>query len=118
LWNEEVSSRAVAVCGDLGLEWFGLDRGRYDELAARVGVIYNCGAQVHFTYPYSILKAANVTGTHEVIRFACSRRRKAVHHVSTLAVFPLLDSDSREISEHSETGPPAALNTGYAQSKW
>lgn len=117
-WDEGMAPRILPVRGDLTLPLLGLDAGRFDELARGVGAIYHCGAEVHFTYPYSVLKPANVTGTRELIRLACVGRRKTLHHVSTLAVYSPTHHDGREIFEGSETGPVEALTTGYAQSKW
>jgi thioester reductase-like protein len=117
-WDEGMAPRILPVRGDLTLPLLGLDAGRFDELARGVGAVYHCGAEVHFTYPYSVLKPANVTGTRELIRLACAGRRKTLHHVSTLAVYSLTHYDGGEIFEGSEAGPVEALTTGYAQSKW
>jgi phthiocerol/phenolphthiocerol synthesis type-I polyketide synthase E len=117
-WDERMLPRIVPVLGDLKLPLLGLDAGRFKELARRVGAIYHCGAEVHFTYPYSVLRDANVTGTRELIRLACVGCRKTLHHVSTLAVYSLTHYNRSEVFEESDTGPVEALTTGYAQSKW
>jgi len=111
-------SRVIAVCGDLAEPNFGLSESRYREIAERSEVIYHNGALVNFVQPYQSLKAANVSGTEEVLRLACRGRAKAIHYVSTVSVFS--EAPRRETG-HKETDAPEQrgnLPNGYAESKW
>ena len=111
-------SRVITVCGDLAESNFGLSESRYREIAERSEVIYHNGALVNFVQPYQTLKAANVTGTEEVLRLACRGRPKAIHYVSTVSVF---SEAPRYVTGHKETDEPEQhgnLPNGYAESKW
>ena len=108
--------RLTVVCGDLSAERFGLDPSEYQRLAREVDTLLHCGATVDWMKPYGALKAVNVSGTHEMIRFAFTRRKKRLHHVSSLAVLPLDPGTTRYNEE--EVASPDALTNGYAQTKW
>jgi thioester reductase-like protein len=70
-------------------------------------------------YPYSTLKAANVSGTQEILRLACQTKIKPVHLVSTLSVIATAGRTGecwiQEQDSLDQGGLPA---TGYAQTKW
>ncbi|MFI0977656.1 thioester reductase domain-containing protein [Streptomyces sp. NPDC021093] len=108
---------AVAVAGDFTRPQFGLDDAYYQALADRTGTVYHCGASVNMNDPYQLARVPNVQGTVEVLRFAAYGPAKAVHHVSTMAVFisaracgtDLIGDDSAPSLEYSGTfGYPAS----------
>ncbi len=113
--------RVRVVVGALDQPLLGLPYERFDLLGARLDAIYHAGALVNWAYPYRSLVAANVQGTEEVVRLAAHLKRKPIHHVSTVGVFPigvphlgvLMERDGLVVPEHS-----AWLGTGYNQSKW
>jgi amino acid adenylation domain-containing protein/thioester reductase-like protein len=114
-----VEDRIIAVAGDLSAAYMGLSRKDYQYLADNIEVIYHSGALVHFLYSYSLLKPVNVTGTKEVLRFACRSGVKPVHYVSTMSVFSEHGSSgTRVIREDNHIDSSGILDTGYAQSKW
>lgn len=45
-------------------------------------------AYVNLVYPYDALKGANVYGTRNVLLFCSVGKVKALHYISTNAVFP------------------------------
>ncbi|MFJ6379392.1 amino acid adenylation domain-containing protein [Kitasatospora sp. NPDC092039] len=112
--------RISVLAGDLARPRLGLTEERFDALARTVDAVYHAGASVNLVYPYAELKAANVTGTEEVLRLAARHRTVPVHHVSTIGVFgasaPVLGGGG--IAESAPTGPAAELGTGYTRSKW
>jgi thioester reductase-like protein len=119
VWREEFASRIHVVAGDVSLPLMGLTPERFAELAHKISAIYHSAGRLNMALPYAQLKAANVTGTREVLRLACTEYTRPVHFVSSLAVFfsdrnaggPLLkESDSPEY--HS------SLKGGYSKSKW
>ncbi|MGW3044490.1 amino acid adenylation domain-containing protein [Kitasatospora sp. NPDC001159] len=113
--------RISVLAGDLARPRLGLGEERFDELARTVDAVYHAGASVNLVYPYAELKAANVTGTEDVLRLAARHRTVPVHHVSTIGVFgasaPVL-APGGGIAESAPTGPAAELGTGYTRSKW
>jgi amino acid adenylation domain-containing protein/thioester reductase-like protein len=118
LWEEAIGARIVPVPGDLSQPRLGLNDQQYLELCRSIDVIYHNGALVNALYPYSMLKAANVLGTQEVLRLACHTRIKAVHYVSTISVFPPESLASGVMDERFIVEGGNSLHGGYAQSKW
>ena len=119
LWEPAFAARLTAVPGDLAQPFLGLSPEAFESLAESVEAIYHNGAVVDFLAPYAALKAANVLGTLEVLRLACTGAAKPLHYVSTLGV---LDSAERAAAgvarEDDALGDCAGLAGGYAQSKW
>jgi natural product biosynthesis luciferase-like monooxygenase protein/thioester reductase-like protein len=118
LWREELAARIAPVPGDLSRHGLGLPTKEFDALSERVEVVYHAAAQMSFLDPYASLRAVNVRGTAEVLRFAVRGRVKPLHHVSTASVFDARSYARRLISELDEPDDPEGLVIGYAQSKW
>jgi amino acid adenylation domain-containing protein/thioester reductase-like protein len=119
LWRNDFSSRIYPVCGDLTKPLLGIQASQWQQLAQDIDVIYHNGALVNFTYPYSTLKPANVLGTQEVLRLACTTKNKPVHYISTVSVFEdNLDLSLNTVMEEDFPEDGATLVGGYAQSKW
>jgi thioester reductase-like protein len=108
----QLDGRVTAIAGDLAAERFGLAPERYAALASDVSAIYHCAAEVSFALPYSALRATNVAGTVEVIRFAAAQAAKALHYVSTLGTA----AGQRAVRERLESAADAA-SSGYVSSK-
>jgi amino acid adenylation domain-containing protein/thioester reductase-like protein len=110
--------RVVPLPGDLASPRLGLSAGQFRELARSADVIYHAGAAVNFIYPYEELRAANVTGTREVIRLAAARGIP-VHYVSTTAVLAGLGvAGMREVTEETPLAHPDRLGVGYVETKF
>ncbi|MES2179652.1 MAG: thioester reductase domain-containing protein [Gemmatimonadota bacterium] len=115
--DDSAASRMHVVDGDLTLPLFGLSQAGFTDLATRVDAVIHCGAQVDWVSSYDALRAANVQGTEEVLRFACRGTPKPVHFVSSLSVCYSLEGP-RIVCEGQEALPFAeGLRLGYAQSK-
>jgi thioester reductase-like protein len=96
----------------------GLSDSQFQRLSETIDMIYHNGGLVNFIYPYTVLKAANVLGTQEVLRLASQTRVKPVHFISSLGVFsPLAYQDGQVIQETDPLDRTAGLY-GYTQSKW
>jgi len=108
--------RVSAVAGDVAAARLGLPEPVYDELAAGVDAVVHCAAEVNLLRPYSALKAVNVTGTSEVIRFACAGVTSELHLVSTIAA--LGSAGGGRVSETDPLDGVRPLPDGYTQSKW
>ncbi|WP_333873041.1 thioester reductase domain-containing protein [Methylobacter sp.] len=112
--------RIRLLVGDIAQPLMGLDEAVYRQLTLEVDAVLSAGAHVDFTLPYSDLRASNVSGTIEMLRFAAAGRRKPLHFVSTLG---LLMSKARSDNDPAlESWPPdcegESLVNGYEQSKW
>jgi thioester reductase-like protein len=117
--QESSLERIKPVVGDLRQPRFGLTAVEYEDLAGRVDAIYHIGAEVNFVRDYSVLKPSTVIGTTEVLRFAAAVKTKALHHVSSMAVFgsPSYLALGR-ILESDPLSDGSGLTVGYFQTKW
>ncbi|HSM56063.1 MAG TPA: amino acid adenylation domain-containing protein [Candidatus Sulfomarinibacteraceae bacterium] len=119
LWQEAFAARIVALPGDLAQPRLGLDEAQFRRLAREMDAVYHNGALVNFVYPYHAHRAANVSGTEEVLRLAAQERLAPVHFVSTLSVFHNGEHDDGVVySERHDLEAAGAPFGGYAQSKW
>jgi len=124
LWDEIDTERLVVVVGDLARPRLGLSPEEFDRLARTIDAIYHAGANVNWIQSYPALKAANVTGTEEVLRLAALHRTVPVHHISSTGVFSSTEGFARQAGHGADllpedpAGPGAELLTGYAQSKY
>ena len=116
--NPAQLARLEALPGDLAHKHLGLDPKIYSALADRVQAILHGAATVNFYQTYHQLRATNVGGVREILRFAVQGRRKAVHYISSTGVF---DSDACRGLVMRETDAPAHCDgsvMGYTQTKW
>ncbi|GAA3610216.1 thioester reductase domain-containing protein [Nonomuraea rosea] len=111
--------RLMVVRGDLSQPRMGLSAAIYTRLAERVETVYHCAATVNLAAPCEHLIPGNVTATQEVIRFARHRRTKALHHVSSVAVFAAArELGCTEVNEATEPILEMSGRFGYGQAKF
>ena len=109
--------RVDAVCGDVALAGLGLDGHGFAALAGAVDTVYHCAAEVNWARSYRQLRAVNVHGALEVLRFACAVRAKPLLFVSTIAVC-FAEGHNGAVDEDADLlDNVAAMPLGYAQSK-
>ncbi|KAF9094308.1 hypothetical protein BGX27_001477 [Mortierella sp. AM989] len=123
IWDDAFLSRLRPVAGDLSKEFLGLCATSYSELSKTSDVVFHVGAHVNYIQPYSAHKAANVTGTINVLRFVASGNPKALHYVSTIAAFgpaSLLKNTEVVYEDEDLTNYLAGhkYELGYSQSQW
>ena len=97
----EFAPRLQVVMGTADRRRFGLGDGDYRALTECVGRIFHCAAEVNWARGYRQLRASNVNGTLEVIRFACAGQRKRIFYTSTIAVC-FATGQSADIDESSD----------------
>ncbi|MFC0691406.1 amino acid adenylation domain-containing protein [Paraburkholderia humisilvae] len=123
VWEEAFADRLQPVAGDLAQADLGLGSVRFDDLANQIDVVFHLAAHVNYIQPYSAHKAANITGTTNILRFTTSGQSKPLHYVSTIAVFgpaglleptPIVYEDE-DLGDYL-TG--LKFDLGYSQSKW
>jgi amino acid adenylation domain-containing protein/thioester reductase-like protein len=113
------AGRVIPLPGDLAAPRLGLAPGEFRELTRSIDIIYHAGAMVNFIYPYEELRAANVTGTREVIRLAGAAGGIPVHYVSTTAVLAGLGvMGVREVTEDTPLAHADRLRVGYVETKF
>lgn len=109
--------RIITIASDISFDNFGLPLEQYNNLLSKIDVIYHCGAQVSIMASYNNLRASNVQGTIEVIKFATKYVDKPIHYISTLSSAYKKDAAGRLIEAYpNETYEE--LFGGYAISKW
>jgi amino acid adenylation domain-containing protein/thioester reductase-like protein len=119
LWNESLSSRIIPVVGNLSERLLGLKEEQFQLMAGKIDVIYHNGAWVHHVYPYSVLKAANVLGTQEVLRLASQIKAKPIHFISASSVFSSFGFSGVKVVQEEDSLDDGQLpDNGYSQSKW
>ncbi|QKV90514.1 thioester reductase domain-containing protein [Streptomyces sp. NA02950] len=117
-WPRGAASRITVVPGDLEKPLLGLDEKTFDELGDLLdGIIHN-GAWVNFSHTYDRLRAANLTGTEEILRLSCRGRPTPVHHVSTYGIWGVPAEGRSVIHEDGDIAGAGKLVTGYVQTKW
>ncbi|AKT43247.1 type I polyketide synthase [Chondromyces crocatus] len=116
-WDEALWKRVVPVVGDLEAPRLGIADALYARLAGEIDAIVHNGAAVNFLYGYTELRASNVLGTREILLLATTQRLKRVHHVSTLAVFPMLGHTETIAEDEPLTRPAERSVSGYGESK-
>ena len=108
--------RVGLLYGDLSLPGLGLTERQLGALSRDVDAILHCGAEVNWVYPYPALRAANVTGTLELVRLACPRGIP-FHFISSLSVC-YSTAGPRTIDETCDPLPwLRGVRLGYAQTK-
>ncbi|KAL6453842.1 LYS2 L-2-aminoadipate reductase large subunit [Candida maltosa Xu316] len=129
IWDESWVSRIEIVLGDLSTKNFGLDDKSWSELTSTIDVIIHNGAFVHWVYPYSQLRDANVIGTINVLNMAGEGKPKFFSFVSSTSALDtdyfvnlsdeLLSQGKHGILEADDLqGSAKGLGNGYGQSKW
>jgi len=115
---ELIDGQVEIVVGDLEADRLGLDAASFDRLARTVEVVYHGGARVDHVRGYDALRAANVHGTHEVLRLATTGTLKPIHFLSTLGtIYPADRADAGLVREDAPVGPLGKLPNGYMQTK-
>lgn len=118
LWHSAFKKRIFPICGDLSKPLMGLSDEVWKHLAKEVNVVCHNGAWVNFVHPYSTLKPANVLGTQELLRLACTEKTKPFHYVSTAGVFSNSVGPQRPVYTEVDALPVDSIpNGGYSQTK-
>ncbi|MNF37927.1 Linear gramicidin synthase subunit D [compost metagenome] len=110
--------RIEYLVGDLALPHLGLSEDQWHKLAEDVDVIYHNGALVNFVYPYSALKATNVSGTQSILELACTTRLKSVQYVSTVDTLLATHTPRPFIEDDTPLRSVVGVPAGYTGSKW
>ena len=89
----------------------------FERLARGIDLIYHGGAIENWVQSYDGLREANVLGTREVLRLACTERFKPVVFISSLSVC-YSTKGARSVGEQDDPLPNLkGVYLGYAQSK-
>lgn len=117
LWHPDVGARISCVEGDLEQPLLGLAAQDFGQLARSVDEIFHGAAAVDWVQPYDQLRRANVFGTRELLRLACTGSPKPFHFLSSLTVCISTHGASEVAERDAPLRDIAGLHLGYAQSK-
>jgi fatty acid CoA ligase FadD9 len=84
--SDDPAGRVEPVLGDLSEPRLGFGNEKWPALVGGIDVVLHCGATVNWLDSYSKLRAANFSGTLEVLRFCTTQRLKPLHYVSSIGV--------------------------------
>ncbi|MER8187952.1 non-ribosomal peptide synthetase [Kitasatospora sp. NPDC094015] len=118
LAEDTATHRMDVLPGDLGTARFGLAPEAFAALADEVDTVVHSGAMVNLLLDYEAHRPANVEGTGEILRLIATGRRKHLHHISTLGIFPAGALNGDRIAEEVEPLENSLPSHGYGQSKW
>lgn len=129
IWDEKWVQHITVVLGDLAKPQFGMANDQWLELASAIDVIIHNGAFVHWVYPYSQLRDANVVGTVNVLNMCGVGKPKFFSFVLLTSAIDtphyvhlsdeLLAKGGLGVLELDDLqGSLTGLGTGYGQSKW
>ncbi|EKD12750.1 L-aminoadipate-semialdehyde dehydrogenase large subunit [Drepanopeziza brunnea f. sp. 'multigermtubi' MB_m1] len=124
VWDPSWTTRITCVVGDLGAPRLGLSEATFEKVAQDANIVIHNGALVHWVYPYSNLRPANVQGTLDILSLCATGTSKQLAFVSSTSVL-----DTEHFVKQSQSGVPVSedddlagsatgLGTGYGQSKW
>jgi thioester reductase-like protein len=114
--DEELNTRVHVVCGDIAQPNLGLGLEQWQSLAACVQAVLHNAALVNYVLSYEALRAHNVDGTRELLRFSHTGIPKEFHFISSTVIFGW--TQSAEVLESDNNEAMLNLDFGYAQSKW
>jgi len=120
LWTADlaksVETRVKVLCGDIAKPYLGLGHDQWNWLAGNMDAVWHNAATVNYVLSYEAMRACNVDGTGELLRFACTARPKYFHHMSTTFIFGW--SAQGTLLESNSNDEMANLDFGYSQTKW
>lgn len=109
--------RLAGIAGSLDLPALGLCPLTSGLLAESMDAIIHNGSRVNLAEAYEPLKAANVDGTHEILRLAARYRVTPVHYVSSAGV-AIPPATVAAIREDRVIALEDVAPIGYLHTKW
>jgi thioester reductase-like protein len=113
---EAFDARICVISGDLASPRLGLSDDAWLRLTETTDTIVHNAAWVDYVLDYDTLRPSNVEGTRELLRLACTSRRKQFHFVSSTTIFGW--TGKRNLLERDSNPEMSGLDFGYAQTKW
>lgn len=88
IWDDDHSGRIKAICGDITLERFGLDKSIFDNLCSQIDAVYHLAADVALIASYDKIREVNARSMTSILELCLQDRLKHLFYASTLGVFP------------------------------
>ena len=87
-------------------------------MVAEIDVVYYNGGDFNLAMSYASLRATNVGGVIQSLKFAVTTRTKPVHLVSTFAVHTTAENRGQLVTELDPIQPFDKQLYGYTETKW
>lgn len=117
-WEEGFDAFLFPVIGDLSAPHLGMADALYASLTEEVDAVFHNGALLNFVFPYEYLRATNVTGTVETLRFACDGKPKYYHYVSSYSVYDTPNHLGKHVYENDPLRVSTGFSLAYSETKW
>lgn len=118
LGTASLRERVSVHLGDISRPWLGLAEREFRALGESVDAIYNNAAHVSYVAGYDDMKGSHVDATRQMLWLAAEGRPKAIHHISSIAVYDSLEYTGRTVSESTPPSDWQGLYLPYSQCKW
>ncbi|KIA76636.1 AMP-binding protein [Parachlamydia acanthamoebae] len=116
---DELLKRVTILPAQLERGYFGLNLQLYEELADSVDLIIHSAADVNLFKSQKLESNFNIMSVKEVIRFANAKKKKQIHHISTLAICGYMDEpEDRVIFSEADLDIGQRFNNSYEESKF
>lgn len=117
-WKDGYARHIQAVTGSLDKPRMGIKEDVYERLSKEVDAVYHNGAILNFLFPYGYLKATNVDGTRECLRFAFAGKVKYFHYISSYSVYDNPSHFGKKVFESDPLTSGEGYLLGYSETKW
>ncbi|WP_310604323.1 thioester reductase domain-containing protein [Anaerosporobacter sp.] len=117
-WQDSYEKYIYPVLGELSCSHMGIEDEEYNRLINEVDCIYHNGALLNFMFPYEYLRKANVTGTKECLRFACTGKAKYFNYISSFSVYDNPSHFKTIAYEADRLESADGYFLGYSETKW
>lgn len=117
-WEDYYRNYIIPVPGDLSMPYLGIQKDTYEDLAQKIDMVIHNGAILNFVFPYSKMKNTNVTGTARALEFACHKRAKYFHYISSYSVYDNPSHFEKKVLENDPLESPDGYFLGYSETKW
>ena len=117
-FRAEWEKRLVVWCGHLEAEKWGLTDAAWKRLALGVSRIFHLAGHPYSDESLEQCVKVNLGGLQTAVKLQADGRPKALHYLSSLAIFATHDRPDHLILEQAELRSTGALYGGGSQSKW
>ncbi|MCJ8272861.1 MAG: thioester reductase domain-containing protein, partial [Psychrosphaera sp.] len=117
LWQDVYHERIDIVLGDLAKANLGIGPQRYQQLSLNIGRVYHCATHMDHLATFEQMKAINVDGVKQVLKFVCTNRHKQLEYLSTTGVYNAVPGST--VAEQTPIEHQIHYrHDGYLATKW
>ncbi len=119
LGGRREAARIQVLPGDIAKPGLGLSPIERQAVIANVGPFIHCAASTNFLFGAAMLRAANMTGTRNVVELALQTEDRHLHYVSSASLFLSGKYGGRRVREDQQPAPDDLKESwGYQFTKY